>query len=139
HAQREPCGGRQWAVRPRRPRSGDSRRHGEGARERWRGLRPGRAGEGGPSGDLTNGVHVPSWIGPPMRELLDRHLGEGWMQRAADPHTWAGVDAIPDEELWAVRNEQRRRLVEYVRERSVLDRIARGEPREYAAAAARGL
>jgi starch phosphorylase len=61
------------------------------------------------------------------------------MTRAADPATWAAVDGIPDDELWAVREQQRRLLVDFVRERSVLDRVARGEPREYVQAAARGL
>jgi starch phosphorylase len=36
-----------------------------------------------------------------------------------------------------VRQEQRSRLVEYVRERSVFDRVARGEHRQYVQAAAR--
>ena len=52
---------------------------------------------------VTNGVHIPTWLGPPMRELLDRHLGDDWLARATDPATWAPVDAIPDDELWAVR------------------------------------
>ena len=39
-----------------------------------------------------------------MRELLDRHLGEGWPTRADDPATWEPVDGISDDELWAVRD-----------------------------------
>ena len=42
-------------------------------------------------------------MAPPMRDLLDRYLGDGWVDRAADPATWAAVEDIPDEELWAVR------------------------------------
>jgi len=82
-------------------------------------------------------VHVPSWLGPPMRELLDRYLGDGWLQRADDPEAWAGVDQIPDRELWEVRERQRADLVEFVRERSIADRLVRGDVREYAEAAAR--
>ena len=85
---------------------------------------------------MTNGVHIPTWIGGPMRELLDRHLGEGWLDHAADPETWAGVDTISDEELWAVRSRQRAEFVEYVRGKSVLDRLGRDEPRSYVEAAA---
>jgi starch phosphorylase len=40
---------------------------------------------------------------------------------------WDGVDNIPDEELWAVRNLLRRHLVSFARTRSALDRLARGE------------
>jgi starch phosphorylase len=71
-----------------------------------------------------------------MRALLDRHLGGGWMDRAADRETWAAIDAIPDEELWEVRNRQRAELVEYVRYKSVADRLARSEPLHYVESAA---
>ena len=50
----------------------------------WQDLWPDRAVEDVPIAHVTNGVHIPTWIGAPMRELLDRHLGEGWMDRAVD-------------------------------------------------------
>jgi glycogen phosphorylase len=69
-----------------------------------------------------------------MRALLDRHLGEGWLDRADDPATWEPIDDVGDAELWAVRNEQRAELAAWARERSVEDRLGRDEPREYAEA-----
>ena len=88
---------------------------------------------------MTNGVHIPTWIGTPMRELLDRRLGAGWMDRATDPQAWAAVDAIPAEELWAARCAQRRELIDLVRERSVTYRLGRGDTLEYVQAAADAL
>jgi starch phosphorylase len=132
----EPFGVTQLALRSSRAANGVSRRHGEVARGMWHGLWPDRAVDDVPITHVTNGVHVPSWIGAPMRRLLDRHLDEGWSRRADDPDRFAAIDAIPDEELWAVRCEQRRLLVDFVRERSVLDRLGRGEARPYAQAAA---
>ena len=73
----------------------------------------------------------PTWVGDPMRALLDRHLGEGWMDRAADPATWDGLDDVDDADLWAARREQRAALVTWARERSMVDRLGRDEPREY--------
>jgi glycogen phosphorylase len=132
----EPFGVTQFALRTSRAANGVSRRHGEVARRMWQGLWPGRDVEQVPVTHVTNGVHVPTWVGPPMRELLDRHLGPDWMKRCAEADTWAAIDAIPDAELWAVRQEQRRRLVDFVRERSLDERLARGEPRRYVQAAA---
>ena len=132
----EPFGVSQFALRTSRAANGVSRRHGEVARRMWRELWPGHADEDVPIGHVTNGVHLPTWIGAPMRALLDRHLGDGWLDRAADPAAWAGVDGISDEELWAVRCGQRAALVEYVRARSVTDRLGRDEPRGYVEAAA---
>lgn len=133
----EPFGVTQFALRASRGANGVSLRHGGVSREMWRVLWPDREHADVPIGHVTNGVHVPSWVGAPMRRLLDRYLGAGWPRRAADPATFERVDAIAPEELWDVRCEQRRLLVEYVRDRSQVDRIARGEPREYVEAAAK--
>jgi starch phosphorylase len=65
-----------------------------------------------------------------MRRLLDEHLGEGWVT-SADPRRWEAVRTIPNEALWAVRNEARRDLVEYVRAKNQQDRLQRGEQIDY--------
>ncbi|HMS60736.1 MAG TPA: alpha-glucan family phosphorylase [Solirubrobacteraceae bacterium] len=133
----EDFGVTQMALRGSRSANGVSRRHGEVARGMWNDLWPDRAAADVPIAHVTNGVHVPTWLGSPMRELLDRHLGPDWLLRAADPDTWDPLDAISDPELWGVRNRQRSELVDYVRDRSVADRLSRGEPRGYVEAAAR--
>jgi starch phosphorylase len=127
----------QIALRLARAANAVSRRHGDVAREMWHGLWPDRAPEDVPIGHVTNGVHVPTWVGGAMRELLDRHLGEDWLERATDPATWSAVERIPDEELWSARQRQRAQLVEFVRQRSVPDRLLRGDLRAYVQAAAR--
>jgi starch phosphorylase len=127
----------QAALRLSRCANGVSRRHGEVARDMWRALWPQQTVNSVPIGHVTNGVHIPTWIGEPMRELLDRHLGEGWFSRAADPWTWTAIDEISDEELWEVRERQRAELIEFVRQRSTSDRLGRGDIREYVEAAAR--
>lgn len=131
----EPFGVTQFALRTSRAANGVSRRHGEVARQMWQGLWPGRSADAVPIGSVTNGVHVPTWVGAPMRALLDRHLGDGWWRRAADPRTWAALDAVPDEELWRVREQQRRALVEHARARGVRERLARGDAVAYARSA----
>ena len=131
----EPFGVTQFALRSSRTANGVSARHGEVAREMWHGLWPDRALEDVPIGHVTNGVHIPTWIGKPLRELLDRHLGDGWMDRAVEPGTWDAVEEISDADLWAARSEQRRELIELVRARSVTERLARGDTAEYVRAA----
>ena len=133
----EPFGVTQFALRASRAANGVSARHGEVAREMWHALWPDRTPADVPIGHVTNGVHVPSWVGAPIRRLLDRHLGEGWALRAHDPAALAAIDEVPVADLWAARCEQRALLVDFVRDRSQLDRIVRGEPREIVEAAAR--
>ena len=133
----EPFGLTQLSLRMSRSANGVSRRHGAVAREMWRWLWPERAVDAVPITHVTNGVHLPSWIGPPMRRLLDRHLGDAWWRRASDAAIWAALDEVPDIELWQARCEQRAELVEFVKERSGIDRLAEGQPRPGIEAAAR--
>jgi glycogen phosphorylase len=131
----EPFGVTQAALRMSRAANGVSRRHGRVAREMWHALWPDLPVGEVPVGHVTNGVHVPTWIGAPMRELFDRHLGEGWMAHSAEERTWAAVDQIPDAELWDARCRQRAELVQVVRTRSTNERLLRGDVREYVDAA----
>jgi starch phosphorylase len=132
-----PFGVTQAALRMSRTANAVSRRHGEVAREMWNPLWPDHQLQDVPIGHVTNGVHVPTWLGPAMRELLDRHLPAGWCERSADPEVWVSAQRIPSDELWATRRRQRGELVEYVRARSVADRLGRGDLRGYVDAAAR--
>jgi starch phosphorylase len=129
------AGPTQLGLRMSRSANAVSRRHGETAREMWRHLYPGRTAADVPISHVTNGVHVATWMAEPLRELLDAHLGRDWEQ-SLDPATWARVDEIPDADLWRVRCALRQRLVEYVRERATVDRLARGEPMAYVELAA---
>ena len=133
----EPFGMTTLSLRMSRSANGVSRRHGAVAREMWHGLWPERSLEAVPITHVTNGVHLPSWVGPSMRGLLDRHLGEDWWRRASDVATWEALDAVPDSELWEARREQRAELVEFVKDRSGIDRLAERQPRAGIEAAAR--
>src|SRR3954454_427732 len=137
----EPFGVTQFALRSARGANGVAARHGEGARSMWHALWADRAGGDGPIAPVTHGVHEPTWLGRPMWDLLDRHLPDGWLdaERLHDPGTWEAARRISDEELWAVRRTQRAELIAMVRERSVIERLARGESKEHAHAAAERL
>jgi starch phosphorylase len=132
--QAEPFGMTQFALRTSARANAVSRRHGEVAREMWHALWPGLVDV--PIGYVTNGVHMPTWRGAPMRALLERHLPAGWLERAPEPAIWEAVATIPAQELWSARNEQRAALVAAVRDRSVAERLGRGDEIDYARAAA---
>ncbi len=132
-----PFGVTQAALRTSRAANAVSRRHGEVAREMWSSLWPGREVADVPIGHVTNGVHVPTWMGRAMRELLDRHLPQGWCDNVADPEVWKPVDRIPAAELWQTRCRQRAELIAFVSRRSVAERLLRGDLRGYVDAAAR--
>jgi starch phosphorylase len=133
-----PSGMTVLGLRSSRSANGVSRRHGEVARAMWQPVFRSATVEETPITHVTNGVHIPSWLSPPMRSLFDRHFGDGWLARADEPETWAAVDGIDDAELWAARCEARRHLVERSRQWATQDRLRRGEDISYASAAATG-
>jgi starch phosphorylase len=125
------------ALRTSRAANGVSRRHGEVARRMWQPLWPGRDASQVPITHVTNGVHTATWMADPMQSLLERNLGPEWRKRLGDEAFWARIADIPDADLWEVRRLLRSRLVDWAREKSVADRLGRGEGPDYVEGAAR--
>ena len=82
-----------------------------------------------PIGHITNGVHVPTWLAPQMRQLYDRHLGPEWAQRSGEPDVWERIDSVDDGELWETHQVLKSRLIAFVRRRAALQAERRGEPK----------
>jgi starch phosphorylase len=93
-----------------------SRKHGEVSREIWRSLWQAQRAEDVPIGAVTNGVHLPTWMSNQMRHLLDRHLGEEWVERLDEPGFGDAVLALDDLELWELHLEMKQGLVAFIRE-----------------------
>ncbi len=131
----EPFGMTPLAIRSARSTNGVSRRHGEVCRQMWRDLWPDRSTDAVPIRHVTNGIHVPTWTAAIARALYTRYLGPGWEERLDPVEIRDGIDAIPDEDLWEMRNQLRRHLVAAVRAHSRAARARAGEPREFVDAA----
>jgi starch phosphorylase len=106
------------AIRSAGSTNAVSRLHGAVTRAMFAPMWPDVAEQDRPVSYVTNGVHVPTWIAPDLAELFATYLGADWLDRQDDPSLWEGVLAIPDEELWAVRQGLRRYLFAFVRERA---------------------
>jgi hypothetical protein len=94
----------------------------------WRPLWPGRPAADIPISHVTNGVHATSWMAGAMQQLLNRHLGPEWRpsRRFLDvgghrPHSDASCGRCAPV---AARPGQ------LIRERSIHDRLSRGEPQK---------
>jgi starch phosphorylase len=88
-------------------RNGVSALHGEVCRRMW-GYAWGNhdpEGKNVPIGHITNGVHMPYWQKPLLREAIAEHGGLD------------GVGRIPDERIWLLHLEFKRKLIDKVRER----------------------
>lgn len=102
--------------------------HGKVSREMWVGAYPGaETPEAVPIGHITNGVHTRTWLAPEADALYSKYIKPRW--NAGDPGAdpWSKAAKIPLEELWALRNTLRAKLVHFVRERLARQAERRGE------------
>lgn len=112
------------ALRLSGKHNGVSKLHGAVSRKMWQWLWPDKSVEEVPISHVTNGIHTETWLYPPLKVLFDKYLGKNWTLRLDDPALWESVNHIPDAELWAVMNQGRADLVDFVRLRS-RQRLAR--------------
>ena len=62
---------------------------------------------------ITNGVHVPYWIGDAFGDLYDEHI-TGWRD---NPYKFKHATVLPDDELWDAHQTQKRETIEFINER----------------------
>ncbi|HSB43982.1 MAG TPA: alpha-glucan family phosphorylase [Nitrospira sp.] len=98
--------------------NGVSREHGRVSREMWKHFWPGLPVEQVPIRSVTNGIHAPTWIAPELHRLYSKSLSPVWTETCDDQAMWQRVLEIPDQELWAVRQALKRKLMAFIRERA---------------------
>ena len=106
------------AIRMSSHVNGVSRVHERVSRQMWQSLWPGVSEDQVPIRSVTNGIHAPTWVAGEMHYLYCKYLGPDWADRCDDPATWDRVLDIPDQELWAIRIELKRKLRRLMRERA---------------------
>jgi len=101
-----------------------SRLNAEVSDNMWRHLFPEQPPEEPVIEPITNGVHLPTWVGSEIRALFRKRYGTDWFDALMDPSAWGFVDEIPDEKLWAAHTAQKERLIRFSRS-SLRDQYAR--------------
>jgi glycogen phosphorylase len=109
-----------FALRLSGCRNAVSKRHAEVSRKMWRSLWPDLPEDQIPIDYVTNGVHVPTWIEPKIKLLLDTYLGADWLDKHDDPAIWQRIDTIPATELWQTHYWLKVKLIDAIRERARL-------------------
>jgi starch phosphorylase len=69
---------------------------------------------------ITNGVHIPTWIGTSVRELLERFLDadlDDLDNQTAARRFWERIDRIPPKDLWEAHQREKRELAIFARGR----------------------
>lgn len=105
------------AVRLSQEVNGVSRLHGEVSREMFTDLWPGYMTEELHIGYVTNGVHLPTWLGSELKKVYEDTFGNDFMSRQEDRVMWDKIKFVPDNELWEIKSSEREDLINYIKER----------------------
>jgi starch phosphorylase len=139
------------ALKHARAANAVSELHGDISRKMWQGLYPDRPVAQVPIGHITNGIHLLGWMKGRVRKFWRTKLHQaaasdpsGILARAGHLYAdetnnaefWAAMAdpaTVSDEELWALRYELRRELIEFTRRRLLLqgERLSRTAFIEY--------
>lgn len=135
------------ALKLSRAANGVSELHGRVSRHMWHSLYPDKPVEQVPIGHITNGVHLLGWMKGTVRRFWRRKLTgksvnsippelqvplDDWEKTFYSNEFWARImdpEFISDEELWALRYQLRRELIEFARRRLLIQRqrLAQGD------------
>ena len=96
-------------------RNGVAALHGAVAREMFSGMWPALPVQETPIGHITNGVHARTWVSDRIDELLSDVVGDDWHLASAE--AFERVRHVDHHEIWEVRRQGRKELVELVRDR----------------------
>jgi len=102
-------------------RNAVSKLHAGTTRKMWHVLWPRLSEDDVPVSHITNGVHWPTWVAREMSALYVKYMSRDLrelLDNQDDPALWEGIEAIPDEEIWAVHRLLKQKLASAMLERA---------------------
>ncbi len=100
-------------------KNGVSKLHGAVSRELFKEIWPNITPNESPITHITNGIHTCSWLAPTLKQLYNQYLIPYWQDRIYEQEVWKKIADIPNQELWKVHQERKRKTLAIVRENTV--------------------
>jgi len=66
---------------------------------------------------VTNGVHLPTWLGSELFENLNKVLCEDWLHLQDNSDIWSRINDIDNKKLWNMHYTNKVAMVNFIRER----------------------
>jgi starch phosphorylase len=98
-----------------------SQLHGATATQTWHEL------AGHPIDAITNGVHVPTWLGRPVRRVIRGATGASLATDLNGPEPLSSLAELDDAELWSAHQQQKREMVAFLEGRLARQLARHGE------------
>ncbi|MDH3253699.1 MAG: alpha-glucan family phosphorylase, partial [Acidobacteriota bacterium] len=106
-----------FALRTSSFANGVSVLNAEVADRMWRHLFPHKPHDEPAVEAISNGVHVPTWLGQDLKELFSSHLGTRWWEHLQEPAGWERLRELEPRDVWRAHAGQKEGLVRFVRSR----------------------
>jgi len=65
---------------------------------------------------VTNGVHLPTWTSRECKALYEKTFDKNFYNDQSNEKIWEEIYNVPDQEMWNLRLQLKKRLVNYVQE-----------------------
>lgn len=78
-------------------------------------------------GYVTNGVHYPSWTARKWKNLHKNEFGEQFLDDHSNPEHWKKIHDVSDLAIWDIRQNQRKELIKFVKNKLMNDFTRRQE------------
>ena len=111
--------------------NGVSRLHGRVSQDIFSGLYSGYYPEELHIDYVTNGVHLPTWIDEEWLELYKKEFGQDFLDHQIDFNRWEKIYKVPSKKIWTIRNNQRKELIDYIKEKLTVSSLKRFENPKY--------
>ena len=105
-------------------KNGVSKLHGAVSRELFGDIWPNISANEAPITYITNGIHTCTWLPQNIKNLYNEYLAPYWQDNIFNDEIWQKINNIPDEKLWAVHMERKRKLIDLVK-KSTTQRLHR--------------
>lgn len=107
--------------------NGVSKIHGKISKEMFDNLYPGYFAQESHIDYVTNGVHLPFWIGTEWSELYKRELDKNYLDNQIDKNIWNKIYKVNDKKIWDTRRFYKTKLVDYLKIRLKKEMMDRNE------------
>jgi len=93
--------------------------HGKVSQDMFKEMFPGYLVQESYIGYVTNGVHFPTWAAPQWKDLYSRVFGSDFATHHYDKSCFANIHKVDDREIWDIRSELRKTMVNNIKKRIV--------------------
>ncbi len=97
-------------------KNGVSKLHGAVSRELFGDIWPNISANEAPITYVTNGIHTCSWLPQNIKSLYNEYLTPYWQDNIFNNEVWERINNIPDEKLWKVHMDRKRKLIALVKD-----------------------